>query len=52
MIERSRVDNRWCIYTKYSEMLVPFWGIPIGLVLTGLFYLQGVRYHHNEAKAK
>lgn len=31
-IERSRVDNSWCVYSKYFECLCPWFLIPFALL--------------------
>jgi len=31
-VERSRVDNRWCVYSRYFESLCPWYFIPILMI--------------------
>jgi hypothetical protein len=37
-IERSRVDGRWCVFSRYRETLCPEWAIPIFFAVTVLMW--------------
>ncbi len=28
-IERSRMDDRWCVFTPTTETLCPWWAVPM-----------------------
>jgi hypothetical protein len=34
VIERSPENDCWCVYSRHTQMLVPWWGIPFALLLT------------------
>lgn len=42
-IERSRVDRRWCVSTRYRETLCPVWFVPLACVCMVAFYLSDRR---------